>query len=221
MKILGLLLVTIFTAVNLSSQTLETRTYTSKTKKETITHRFEIKIWPEKKEILLHSKGNNKESIQHFLVDSKWDTQSWSYLNKANSNRMKGIRVGQEVEFSGTYKGKEIKKTFNLKSYPWNQVFHMGLETFIGSKEKKYIFWAIGTRGRGATKISRFKAKKKSKKNQIQHVTISLTGILSMFWRGHYYFRLKDNIFIKYKGNDGPGTAQKEIRLTKHQIKNQ
>jgi len=46
------------------------------------------------------------------------------------------------------------------------------------------------------------------------HIKISLSGLLSMFWTGHYWFRQQDGVFVRYRGKSGPGKQVSVMELT-------
>ena len=71
-------------------------------------------------------------------------------------------------------------------------------------------------------KITRFKLKKKridtisinGKEVEAVYITVSLTGLLSIFWTGKYWYRKSDGVFLRYKGKSGPGTGVSIMELT-------
>jgi hypothetical protein len=155
------------------------------------------------------------------VVDANLDTLAWTFENPGDNTKVSASREGNKIFLKGQSRGESIEKTFKINQLPWNQTFNIGLERFTLTPEKSMLFWAIGTKGPGNMKITRFKVKKKKietitlKDNEIEaiHVTISLTGILSIFWTGKYWYRKSDGVFLRYKGKNGPGTGVSVMEL--------
>ncbi|UCH94489.1 MAG: hypothetical protein JSV88_30055 [Candidatus Aminicenantes bacterium] len=192
-----------------------TRVYEQKTKDQVTTHRFAIKTTEPGYSIDLQSEIEENVIKQTFEVDAHLATLSWVYEDPKENTKVTASRQENKIFLKGRTRGKPIDKTFKINELPWNQTFNIGLEGFAVSAEKSVIFWAIGTRGPGNMKITRFKVKKKrietitikGKEVEAVYVTISLTGLLSVFWTGKYWYRKSDGIFLRYKGKNGPGTG--------------
>ena len=93
------------------------------------------------------------------------------------------------------------------------QVDHWAMRGFIGTLHNheqgilNHCFHAIGTKGRGDMKIARFSFKKLAQESRsvagrelaLARYQISLTGLLSVFWKGHYWYRRSDGHFVLYR----------------------
>lgn len=179
------------------------------------THRFTITTSDSGHLIELDSETLEKNILQTFRLDLKLDTLEWNYEAPHDQLKLKAIRKGDYIIFTGTDRGKKVNKRFELDGLPWNQTFNVGLERFVTSSDKSMIFKAIGVGGRGHLKITRFKVKRKdvqrialtTMKQHIEavHVTISLTGLLSIFWTGKYWYRKSDGVFLRYSGKSNKG----------------
>ncbi len=209
---------------------VEKRTYEEKpidmkkaaeTGKVTI-HRFHIESNPAKpgSTISLESETNGKLVFQTFVLDDTLACHSWSYQSGDENTRVSAQRENERIFLKGIHKGKEIEKTFKINELPWNQAFNVGLERFATSGEKSMRFWAIGTSGPGDMKITKFAVKKKEienitlapdtakiKKFEAVHIQVSLTGLLSIFWTGNYWYAKDDGCFLRYQGKGGPGSG--------------
>lgn len=218
-KKIALLLVATFMAAYL---TAASRVYEEKTGKLLTTHRFVIETTPPGYSIDLVSETRNVQVRQTFQLDANLNTLSWSYENPKTKTKVNARREGNNIYLTGIEENDPIKKTFEINRLPWNQTFNIGLEQFALSSEQTKKFWSIGTSGPGNMKITRFKVKKKKtgtitlKGQEVEavYVTMSLTGLLSIFWTGNYWYRKSDGTFLRYKGKNKPGAPVTIMELT-------
>jgi hypothetical protein len=195
---------------------IKKRVYREKTGKTVTTHHFTIETSPSGFSIDLRSETQGKNIFQVYRLDSRLDTLAWNYHAPHNNIKVSAVRKDNIITLTGTDRGKTVNKTFKTGRLPWNQTFNIGLEQFAAASEPSMVFWAIGAGGRGHLKITRFKAKKKktetitlttgAKPVAAVHITISLTGILSIFWTGNYWYRKSDGTFLRYFGKSGKGS---------------
>jgi len=198
-----------------------TRVYEEKTGKEVTTHRFVIEPSSSGYAIDLQSLTGDSVIKQKFELDRNLAALSWTFEYPGENINVIASRKGNKIFLKGRGRGKEIDKTFDIDELPWNQAFNIGLEGFAPAAENSLKFWAIGTRGPGYMKITKFKIKRKrnetininGKEIEAVYVTISLTGLLSMFWTGNYWYRKSDGKFIRYKGKNGPGKPVSVMEL--------
>ncbi|MGD2086735.1 MAG: hypothetical protein PVH61_11160 [Candidatus Aminicenantes bacterium] len=203
-----------------------TRIYEEKTKGQLTTHRFDIETTPSGYTVNLKSEIGDTIIKQTFELDTRLSTRTWAYENSKENRKITAFREGNKIFLTGQTRGEPIEKTFKINELPWNQTFNIGLERFVVSSEKSTIFWSIGTRGPGNMKITRFKVKKKKiepitikgKEVEAVYITISLTGLLSIFWTGKYWYRKSDGVFLRYKGKSGPGTGISIMELASENI---
>lgn len=193
----------------------ETRVYEERTKKQVTTHRFLFEESSSSYLISLRSEKGGEQIDQKYELKPNLAAFSWHYENPKEKTKVTANRRGNKIFLSGLHKGEKINKTFKINELSWNQSFNIGLEKFAVSTEKSKKFWAIGTSGTGDMKISKFSVKKKGveritlkgKEVEAVHVKISLSGLLSIFWSGSYWYRKTDGKFLRYKGKGGPGTS--------------
>ncbi len=193
----------------------ETRLYREKEGSRVTMHHFTIDVTEDGFNIHLKSETPEGDVFQAYRLDRNQDTVYWHYNRPADNTTVTAERKGNVITMKGTDRGDPVEKEFKIDRLQWNQTFNIGLETFAGSKKEKTYFWAIGIGGPGNMKITKFKAKRKevenvyieklNKKIEAVHVTISLTGLLSMFWTGHYWYRESDGAFLRYRGKNKPG----------------
>ena len=191
------------------------RVYQEKIEDTMTTHRFTIKTSGSGHLIELDSETLGKNILQTFRLDPKLDTLEWNYDAPHDQLKLNALRKGDIIIFKGTDRGKTVNKTFELDGLPWNQTFNLGLEQFVTSSDKSMVFKAIGVGGRGHLKITKFKVKRRKVQTitlttmkqplEAVHVTISLTGLLSIFWTGKYWYRKSDGTFLRYSGKSVKG----------------
>lgn len=199
-----------------------TRVYEEKTRDQLTTHRFDMEATPSGYSINLQSETGEGIIKQIFTLNSNLATNIWAFENPKEHTKITASREGNKIFLKGQSRGRPIEKTFKINELSWNQTFNIGLEQFALSPEKSMIFWSIGTKGPGNMKITRFKVKKKGietitikdKEVEAVYITISLTGLLSIFWTGKYWYRKSDGVFLRYKGKSGPGTGVSIMELT-------
>ncbi|NIM18130.1 MAG: hypothetical protein GTO45_31550 [Candidatus Aminicenantes bacterium] len=192
-----------------------TRVYEERSKNSVIVHRFFIETSSSGYSIGLRSEKDGLRINQKYIVDENLAALSWDYEEPHKKTKVTATRKGNRIYLSGMARGKPINKIFKINELPWNQTFNIGLEHFALAPEKSMKFWSIGTSGPGNMKITTFKVKKKKtetitvngKAVEAVHMKMSLTGILSIFWSGSYWYRKSDGRFVRYKGKSGPGTG--------------
>jgi len=199
----------------------KTRVYEEKTGNRLTTHRFVIEESVPGYDITLRSETGGQRIDQKYKLKTNLDALSWDYENPAENTKITAVKKKNKIYLKGIHKGRQINKIFKTNDLPWNQSFNIGLEKFALSPEKFMKFRAIGTSGPGDMKVTTFSVKKKNietitasgKKVEALHVQISLSGLLSIFWKGNYYYRKADGIFLLYKGK-GRGSSRTVMELT-------
>lgn len=203
----------------------ETRVYKEREGEKVTTHRFVIEPVDPGFTVDLTSESGGVKVFQTFRLDAGLATLSWSYHAPHKKTNVTAVREDNRIFLEGTDEGDPVKKTYKINSLPWNQSFNIGLEHFVLSSGESMKFWAIGTSSPGYLKITKFSVKKKDYENitlesaaepvEAIHITISLSGILSLFWTGKYWYRKSDGRFLRYKGKNksgGPVAVMELIR---------
>jgi len=200
---------------SLQVQAGETRVYREKEGTRVTVHNFTIETTESGFFFDLRSETPEGQVSQKYRLDKNLGTLSWEYNSPHDKTNVSAVRKGNVITMKGIDRGNPLDKTFKINELPWNQTFNIGLEEFSRSDAGKMYFWAIGIGGPGNMKITKFKVKRKNvervylekmnKKVAAVHVTISLSGLLSMFWTGHYWYRESDGKFLRYRGKNRPG----------------
>lgn len=152
---------------------------------------------------------------QTCLVAADLATRSWTFSDPARQMELAAAIQGERIVLTGSSQGKKVDKRFDATGAPWNQLFQMGLGPFVMSGRKEMTFRSIGTQGPGELKIGKMSVTRRGEeeveingqKVAVIHVRISLSGLLSIFWRGDYWYRKSDGLFLRYRGKNRRGGA--------------
>jgi hypothetical protein len=150
---------------------------------------------------------------QTFSVDASLTTREWTFSDPERGMELASSLQGDRIVLSGSFKGKKVGKRFDAKGAPWNQLFQMGLGPFVLSGEKSMTFRSIGTEGPGELKIGKMSVTRKGEETieiagkpvDAVRLRISLSGLLSIFWHGDYWYRRSDGLFLRYRGRNRKG----------------
>lgn len=150
---------------------------------------------------------------QTFRTAADLSTLAWTFGDPARQMELAAVVQGDEIVLSGSFRGEKVDKRFSAGGAPWNQLFQMGLVPFVLGGEEKRQFRSIGTQGPGELKIGKFTATRQGgeklllagKEIETVHWRISLSGLLSIFWHGDYWFRKSDGRFLRYRGKNRSG----------------
>jgi hypothetical protein len=150
---------------------------------------------------------------QQITLGENGETQSWVYHDNSRDSELEAVlNPDRTIRLTGRHRGKPVAKTFEINKQPWNQAFQQGLAPFLLGPQAKTVFWAIGTRGKGELKITRFTVKREDPRpvpkplaeagypGPFLRVKLSLHGLLSIFWSGHYWYDAADGSFLFYQG---------------------
>ncbi|MCP4156372.1 MAG: hypothetical protein GY757_52150 [bacterium] len=201
-----------------------TRVYHEKTRDKTDVHNFTFTESTSGFTVDLKTlKNDGLEITQQFKLHPNFSTWYWHYNCPEKNTSISATRRGNKITMSATDEGKKVKKVFDINDLAWNQTFNVGLEKFALDSKYTMKFWAIGVGGPGNLKITKFKVKRKEFQNitlsrgpesiESVHVTISLSGILSLFWTGKYWYRKSDGRFLRYKGKNKRGAPVTVMEL--------
>ncbi|MEI6613399.1 MAG: hypothetical protein WCL37_00750 [Chrysiogenales bacterium] len=150
---------------------------------------------------------------QTFRTAADFSTLAWTFSDPGRQMELDARLQGEAIILSGTFRGNKVEKKFAAAGAPWNQLFQMGLAPFALTQEESFQFRSIGTQGPGELKIGKFTVARKDdemiklegKEITAFHLRISLSGLLSIFWHGDYWFRKSDGRFLRYRGKNRSG----------------
>jgi hypothetical protein len=163
---------------------------------------------------------------QTFLTAADLSTLSWTFSDPARSIELTACRQGGAIVLTGHAKGKKVAREFSGAGPAWNQLFQMGLGTFVESGGESFQFRSIGTQGPGEMKIGKFTVTREGTEKIVLsgkelgaiHLRISLSGLLSIFWHGDYWYRPLDGRFLRYRGRNRPGGPQAVSELVEEKV---
>jgi hypothetical protein len=152
---------------------------------------------------------------QSLRVAGDLSTRAWTFSDPSRRMELTASVQGERIVLTGSSQGKKVDKRFDATGAPWNQLFQMGLGPFVMSGRKEMTFRSIGTQGPGELKIGKMSVTRRGEeeveingqKVAVIHVRISLSGLLSIFWHGDYWYRKSDGLFLRYRGKNRRGGA--------------
>jgi hypothetical protein len=192
----------------------ETLTYHEVEGEITVTHTIAITPAPPGYSVELASRRSGGGMVrQTFRTAADLSTLAWTFSDPGRQMELDAKLQGEAIVLSGTFNGKKVEKKFAAASAPWNQLFQIGLGPFALASDKSFQFRSIGTQGPGELKLGKFTVTRKDdEKIRLQgkeinavHLSISLSGLLSIFWHGDYWYRKTDGRFLRYRGKNKPG----------------
>jgi hypothetical protein len=191
----------------------ETLTYREVEGDITVVHTLTITPAPQGWSIELASLRSGGTVRQTFRTAADFSTLAWTFSDPARRMELAAGVQGDEIVLSGSFAGAKVDKRFQAGGAPWNQLFQMGLVPFVQGGDESRKFRSIGTQGPGELKIGKFTVTRQNKEKillggkeiETVHLRISLSGFLSIFWHGDYWYRMGDGRFLRYQGKNRSG----------------
>lgn len=142
---------------------------------------------------------NHKTGSLHELIcDSHWNTIEWFYFDPLENSEFKVTQKGGMLFCDGISKGKRIEKSWKLDELPWWQ-FH-GFQLPQAMNDEKMVFYSLDPK---SLRLLKQKAQVRGLEEMngvlVDHVTVSLTGMLKYLGSVHYWFLKSDGTFLKFK----------------------
>jgi len=163
-------------------------------------------------------KSSNKYSRHSYAPPGF--TQKWRMVDNDADHNFLAERKDNEISISGKYSGNRISKIVQIDDKPWINKLDHALSVWVKTDQEHTTFWTLKL-GSGLDPIE-FEAQKTDIEkvstpagvfNTIK-VKINLEGFLvSNLWSAYLWYRKEDGLFIKYKGDSGPGTSLRIIEL--------
>ena len=103
----------------------------------------------------------------------------------------------------------DAQKTLKIDGTDWYQASSLSLCGFVASAEKETIFWTIRSDTLTGHQIKAVKQSVetvdvKGSMQKAVRIELSLTGLLSYFWKSDYWFSVHEGVFLKFQGPSGP-----------------
>ncbi len=162
---------------------------------------------------------------QTFRTAADLTTLEWTFSDPARRMELAAAVQGDNIVLTGSFQGKNVAKKFATAGAPWNQLFQVGLGPFALSAGESFQFRSIGTQGPGELKIGKMTVTRKADEAidlagtdvVAVHLRISLSGLLSVFWHGDYWYRKNDGRFLRYRGKNRSGGPVAVSELVKEE----
>jgi hypothetical protein len=142
-------------------------------------------------------------------VGPDYDTLHWQVQAGDGRTDFIARRQGNTIKIIGRFRGQAINKTLRIDGAPWYQATSLSLRQLATSDETHQVFWTIRYNTLKAHKVKASKQGVESDASTdgpkaLMHIQLSLTGLLSPFWRSDYWFSLPEFVFYRFKGPSGP-----------------
>jgi hypothetical protein len=151
------------------------------------------------------------------VCDNTGATREWRFHD--SDTDIVARRSGNRIRLEGVDGDERISRELAIDGAPWFQPLSYALGRFSLSDRESVRFWAIRPDSLEVVKLLATRQDVESVATDAgsfsgRRVRISLGGLLSTFWKAHYWFRLDDGLFIRYEGVRGPpGTPGTVIEL--------
>ncbi|MBN1626461.1 MAG: hypothetical protein JW944_08035, partial [Deltaproteobacteria bacterium] len=148
--------------------------------------------------------------------DATLATLEWSFT-KTGDSVLKVKREGDFLTVTGIFKGKEIHERLPIDERPWYQATSLSLRTLVLSNDKEKVFWTLRPDNMSPVKFRAVKEAEESitvggKPYDAVRIEMRPAGIKSVLWKGVYWFREADGVFLRFQGAAAiPGMAASEI----------
>lgn len=144
-----------------------------------------------------------------YILDSLYCTEEWSLTNPLQKTDLTITHKDGKYIITGTFHGKNISKSVKSEGYAWYQ--NISYNAGLALKDKKSVQYECFRPDNIELYVMEAQLQEQTHINnqKVHRVKVNLKGFLSRFWSCHYYFDLKTNWFILYRGvNGGPGTPE-------------
>jgi hypothetical protein len=152
------------------------------------------------------------------VSDFSGTTREWR-ISKGSNTEIVARRRNGAIVVSGTRDGTPVAETLSNKDLPWFQLLSFSLGAFRDSDETSVTFQMLRP---DTLSIVTLEAKKQGEETIVvagnpttaSKIRISPPWPLSALWKGYYWFRKKDGLFVRYEGTNGPpGTAKTVVEF--------
>ncbi len=164
---------------------------------------------------------NTMNEIHIVTCGQDYNTLSWNYKDNENNTDVATKRDGNLIITSGQQKNIPVCITNKIDGSPWFESIGDSLSPFSISKTSSIEFWFIRFSNFESYKMAAYKGKIENIKvngNSVeaQKVTVTLTGLLSIFWKADYWFRIPDGQYIRFEGNrEGADTVEELMSINR------
>jgi len=136
-------------------------------------------------------------------LDENLNTKNMVY--KSKNIDLKLEKKERVINLEGIYKGEKIKRQMVIDNDLWYQLFVFSFTDFIFSEDVSRNYWVfnpfeISMNEMKVKKISQEKISINGETYDSYYLNTRLTGLLSVFWKGEYWFNKQNGMYLKYDG---------------------
>ncbi len=163
--------------------------------------------------IYTYRDGTNRQ-ISYYNDDNL--TEKFVLIDSTQKTHITVSKQNDKILVRGNSEGKEIEKEYDLGDVPWQQSMSYSLGKFVQSGEEEIVFWIFRIDDLSMFKIRANKLDQEEifiqkEKYKTCKVEIEPVGFFSIFWKGHYWFRSSDGLFVKFEGGGNIPGIEKRI----------
>ncbi len=146
-------------------------------------------------------------------------TLAWSMLASPHTD-VRAERKAEILHVQGSFQGQPVDKQLRLGNKPWFQSVSYALGRMVALERDKASFLFLRS---DKLELLAMRAELAGKEEvattdgervAAQRVRIKLDSLVAAFWEASYWFRLPDQVFLLYRGVNGPpGTDETVIEL--------
>lgn len=192
--------------------------YKEKTKEKEII--YSLREENKNSEKWIYAKSNEEEHI--FVLKQDLSTIKWIFYNKKNNEKTTAERKGNTIILTKGDEVSEIKK-FTVDDSPWYQFLEKSLSLLSITELIQKEFWIIRPTDFKVFKMIAYKEKNEKLSINGQEfnaikISVSLSGVASLFWRVFYWFDEKTGLYLKYEGKRGISVPKTFVEFYKMEI---
>ncbi len=145
-------------------------------------------------------------------------TLAWTMVAPPNTN-VRAERRKDTLHVQGTFKGEAVDKELQLGKRVWFQSLSFALSRMVAMDRAERKFWFLRSDelellGMRAELAGSEQIVADGKTVAAERVRIKLDKLVAAFWEASYWFRKSDQLFLRYRGVNGPpGTDETVIDL--------
>lgn len=154
------------------------------------------------------------------LCRENGETVFWS-VTKKDGSRASAVRERDELVITRSGESGQTVRRQSIDERPWFQPLSYSLRMFLQSDLETITFWGIRM---DTDKAVLLQAEKIGPENLVLEnravpalkVKIRLTGLLSLFWHGFYWYSREDGLFLCFENKvDFPGVTSRIFLVEK------
>ena len=158
--------------------------------------------------ISTEKRGKEKDIVVEAMLNKDYETTGWNMGNPAKNIKVSAVRKRDRIILTGTFDNKQNnRKEMVIDGRKWLQVYQLGLKRFAVASKKEAVleFWCLNPDDPGnamvlfAEKIGADTITLNGARMDTARLRIGLTGLLSIFWGGNYWFSVPEGNFVKAK----------------------